>query len=131
MSGQEDLFGNSIDITADTTESTVKTTNDMGLIEHVIGIASASGYVLVGTGEKVFRKISNDQIEGTPAYEADAVHQLITRKWLKVGGTHVYRCGGREGPARSVLVPRSTKEKAHRWRALKPLTGSARLRKAG
>ena len=47
-----------------------------------------------------------------------AVHQLIDARWLEIGGTHHVRYGRYQGPARSVLVPRRSKQAAYRWEAL-------------
>jgi hypothetical protein len=56
-------------------------------------------------------------VEEVPRYEADAVAQLLDGGLLELGGTH----RDHTGPARSVLVPRSTREMATRWSHLRPI----------
>jgi hypothetical protein len=90
----------------------------MDLIEAVIATACEPGYVLIGTAELVYRRCSDraGEVERVPEYEDAAVHQLITRKLLTVGGGHPVRCGQHQGRANSVLVPRDTVAQADRWR---------------
>jgi hypothetical protein len=124
-----DLFGNEL-----TTPVPVETgrppVNDMNLIEKVLQVAENTGYALVGPAERVYRIVANATIEAAHADETDAVHQLLDSKWLTKGGTHNYTCHGHAGPGNSVLVPRATKEKARKWRALaaRPITAN-QLRK--
>lgn len=92
--------------------------NDMGLIERVLRAASEDGFVLVGVREDVYRKTAGDRIERVPGDVDAAVHQLIDAKWLETGGMKTYRYDRYTGPARSVLVPRKTRQKATRWRSL-------------
>jgi hypothetical protein len=119
---ETDLFGNPLD--AGEPPPPRVPTNDMGLIEKVLQIAETTGYFLVGPSERVYHLIARGQIESAPGHEADAVHQLLDAKWLTKGGTHFYTCGGHSEPGNSVLVPRATKFKADKWRALVPLTGT-------
>ncbi len=92
-------------------------TNDMDLIESVIRLAREPGYVLVGASERVYRRQvgGGDEVERVPGYEADAVHQLLTHKWLTTGGGHQVRYGRYESRATSVLVTRATARRAARW----------------
>lgn len=115
-----DLFGNPMDL-PEQRAAERPPINDMCLIEKVLQFAENQGYVLVGPSERVYRMEARNEIEAAPAYEADAVTQLITARWLTKGGNHVYQCDGHIGPGNSVLVPASTKAKARKWRALAPL----------
>jgi hypothetical protein len=122
-----DLFGNEL-----TTPVPVETgrppVNDMDLIEKVLQVAENTGYVVVGPAERVYRLVANKTIETAPLVEADAVHQLLDSKWLTKGGTHTYTCYGHSGPGNSVLVPKTTKNKARMWRSLaaRPTTPTQR-----
>lgn len=92
--------------------------NDMDLMEAVLAKAIQTGYRLVGTQERVYRCTGRPgEIEPVPRPEEDAVHQLINQKYLEIGGTHFCTWRQYEGPARSVLVPKRTKQLAARWRA--------------
>src|SRR4051794_12155110 len=95
-------------------------TNDMDLIETVIGLAIDPGYVLPGAEQQVYRRITkrDADVEAVPSYEADAVHQLITSGHLNIGGTHQFWRGGWDSTGQSVLVPPRTRRQASRWAAL-------------
>lgn len=131
MREQADLFGGIAWSEYQSANSGRLPTNDMDLVEKVLSIAESDGYVLVGPGEKVYRRLPRREIEAAPAHQADAVHQLLDSGWLKRGGSHTFMCGGYEGPANSVLVPRATKQRACRWRNLKPLADSKHTRRKG
>jgi len=123
-----DLFGNPVDEPV-TTGPAAPSINDMNLIEKVLQVAENTGYVLVGPSERLYRLVDAKTIEVAPRFEEEAVHQLLTTKWLMKGGVHVYTHHGEEGPGNSVLVPKSTKVKARQWRSLAPISCS-RKRKA-
>jgi hypothetical protein len=97
--------------------------NDLDLIESVIRTATDPGYVLIGPAERVYlrERGSTRAVTRVPGYEADAVAQLLDSRHLSVGGTHIVRANGREGPARSVLVSKSARSMLARWQALRPL----------
>lgn len=119
-----DLFGNPIEPpTPPKTRPPRHTTNDIDLIESVIKVARAEGYVVSGINTRVYR------VEGTqggtyevvtvPVYEADAVAQLIDLGVLNVGGAHACRYrNNRESTCHAVLVPSVTRRRAERWAAL-------------
>lgn len=102
-----------------------RVTNDVELVADVIRAAANRGYVLIGPARQVFawvdEKTKGGLVERVPAYEADTVHQLLDSRQLKVGGTQIVRYRGREGPANSVLVPRSSRAMVTRWDAYRPL----------
>ncbi|WP_037347683.1 hypothetical protein [Amycolatopsis sp. MJM2582] len=128
MTGAVDLFGNPVDEPV-TTGPAAPPINDMTLIEKVLQVAENTGYVLVGPSERVYHLVARKTIEAAPRPEEEAVHQLLTAKWLTKGGVHVYTHHGFEGPGNSVLVPKTTKVKARQWRSLAPIPCS-RKRKA-
>jgi hypothetical protein len=101
-------------------------TNDLELIADVIRAALDPGYVLIGPARRVFRRIdSNTQkgapVETVPTYEQDAVHQLLDRRHLTIGGTHIVSYSGRQGPANSVLVKKASRAMVTRWGNYRPL----------
>lgn len=130
---QKALFGPQQPIPAQRRPQT--TINDPELVAAVIRTATDPGYVLIGPAERVFLRESGATgrgapVEPVPSYERDTVRQLLDAGHLTVGGTHIVRYGGREGPARSVLVPKATRNMVARWANLRPLdpaksTGSA------
>lgn len=115
-----DLFGDEVPDAQQST-SDRPPINDMDLVEAVLSVATSVGYRLIGAGEKVYRRSETrkDGIEPVPAYEADAVHQLIDAKYLEIGGHHLCVYRQFEGYGRSVLVPKRTKHALSRWRAYK------------
>lgn len=96
-------------------------TNDLDLIASVIALAQDPGYVLIGPTERVWRcRIhGGPDIEPAPTYEDAAVHQLIDRKLLCIGGTKHMRHGRHEGRARLIVVPNTTAAMAWRWSTYK------------
>jgi hypothetical protein len=119
MSADVDLFGNAVEGQGGRNKSKSGATNDMGRIESILRTAMEDGFALIGSSRRVYRLVGKDQIEKVPRHVEDAVHQLIAAKWLEEGGTHRYRQGAHSEPGKSVLVPRKSKDAAHRWRALK------------
>lgn len=97
------------------------TVNDMDLIESVIRAALDPGYFVIGPAEKVYRRDATrkDSVERVPRYEEDTVHQLITQKLLRIGGSHEVMYGSYSGRANSVLVNKKTAAMARRWRSYK------------
>ncbi len=128
MTGALDLFGDPVEEPVKAMPSS-PAINDMELIEKVLQVAENTGYVLVGPSERLYRLVDSKTIEVAPRHEEEAVHQLLSVKWLTKGGVHVYTHQGEEGPGNSVLVPKTTKVKARQWRSLAPIPCS-RNRKA-
>lgn len=106
-------------------------TNDVDLIASVIGAAVDPGYVLIGRSDKPYGRdpATPGRVEPVPGYERDVVAQLLDSGHLTIGGTRHVTCGRRDGPARSVLVPRATRAMAQRWSALHPLRATTPARK--
>ncbi len=120
MSTQEtDLFGVPVAPEAPR-EDKGPPVNDMRVVHEVLRAASSAGFVLVGRGERVHRRTTGSEVEQVSAVWDRAVHQLIAARWLEIGGTHQVRYGRYQGPARSVLVPKKTRNATHRWTALSP-----------
>ncbi len=130
MEGETDLLGNPVA----PLPAKVKAgppVNDMALIQSVLRTAIRIGFVVVGSGERVFHRMSGDVVERTSGDTERAVHQLIVARWLTVGGTHMVRYDRYQGPAKSVLVPRSSRDALLHWSALRPLGTQCADRAAG
>ncbi|SDY71944.1 hypothetical protein SAMN05216215_103365 [Saccharopolyspora shandongensis] len=117
MVEETDLFGNPI-APLKPREAPRPPVNDMELVERILREASSVGFVVVGVREDVYRRVTDDLVEKASSDVDAAVHQLIDAKWLEVGGTHTVRYDRYSGPARSVLVPRKSKQTAYRWQSL-------------
>lgn len=126
MSGQaaqQALFGRQEPLPTPRTHR--HTTNDLDLVAAVVRLAADPGYVLIGPSERVYRRdpTTKGAVEAVPAYEQEAVTQLLASGHLSIGGTHRVHHGGREGAASSVLVPKTTRAMVRRWAALQPIHG--------
>lgn len=99
--------------------------NDLELFADVVRTATEPGYVVIGPADKPFVRDpgSKHEVNPLPRYEADAIGQMLAAGHLKIGGHHHVTYGGREGPARSVLVPTATRSMVARWAALQRLPG--------
>ncbi|MGW1682864.1 hypothetical protein [Saccharopolyspora sp. NPDC002376] len=118
MVEETDLFGNPIE-PLKPRENPRPPINDMDLIEEVLRKATTQGFVLVGQlREDVYVRTTGDEVEKVSVDLDAAVHQLIDARWLDVGGNHQVRYGRYTGPARSVLVPKRTRQASSRWAAL-------------
>jgi hypothetical protein len=104
--------------------------NDLDLFVAVTRTAISPGYVLIGPTERVFRRAPSwkGHVDPVPSNEAAMVAQMIDGRHLSTGGTHHVIYGRHDGPTRSVLVPRATRDQIDRWTHLRPLprpTGAA------
>jgi hypothetical protein len=127
---QKALFGRQEPLPTPT-RPTPPATNDPELVASVVRAAMTRGYVVVGHGQRVFlrepgRTQKGGVAEPVPAYEQDTVRQLLDSGQLTTGGSHIVRCGGREGPANSILVPKAIRSMVTRWESLRPLHGRTR-----
>ncbi|MEV6604898.1 hypothetical protein [Kutzneria sp. NPDC051319] len=128
----EDLFGNTIEDTS-TAKKPPKVVNNMETIKKVLEYAiSSRPYVLIGPTGQPHRLGEDGIVRPLIFWEADALHQLITKKLVTVGGNHRFQTRYGEKTGQSVLVPRNTRIMLSRWNALKPLpsNGNATRRSA-
>lgn len=124
MTGQMDLFAGNAEIPQQrqAPKPARGTTNDMDLIESVLRTAIDPGYVVIGAGESVHRYSTGQQhgeVERAPSYENDAVHQLVDRKLLAIGGGRRVKRGSEDIRANSVLVSNKARGMVSRWRNYK------------
>lgn len=122
------LFGDGVPVasTRATVTAAAAANNDLDLVASVIATALDPGYVLIGPGEKPYRRdpARPGLVDPIPSYERDMIAQLLDTAHLTIGGTHHVQCGRRDGPARSVLVPKHARAMVERWAALHPLSAT-------
>jgi hypothetical protein len=113
---QPDLFGGLHDV--DDAPTTPQESNDVDLMHAVAANAIHAGYVLVGASERVYARVAGDEVVRVPRFEEDAVHQLLRRRWLTIGGSHALTCGAASLTGVALLVPRQTRTAVTRWEHL-------------
>ena len=91
--------------------------NDLELFAAVAAMAIDPGYVLIGPAERVLRRdpAHKSHVEPVASYEAAMVAQMLDTGHLTIGGSHHVIYGRHDGPARSVLVPKATREHLTCW----------------
>ena len=119
--GQLDLFGHPATppaIPGQRPPSRIES-NEVDLMVTVAANAVRCGYLLVGTGERVYaRSDHHERVARVPRYEEDAVHQLLRRRWLTLGASHHITCGAAHLVGTAVLVPKATRDRIARWEQL-------------
>lgn len=118
MSVDVDLFGNEVETRDAGTDTAERVPiNDMELMQTVLQTAIRSGFVLTSGG--AVRRCEDDAHAAAVPNDVDrAVHQLIDTRWLEVGGVKGVQDGRHRTTARSVLVPRSSRQRLAKWQAL-------------
>jgi hypothetical protein len=91
--------------------------NDVDLMHTVAANAVRCGYLIVGTNERVYTRVTEagDEVARVPRFEEDAVHQLLRRRWLTLGAPHRITCGAASLIGTTVLVPKDTRARIARW----------------
>ncbi|MBN9735886.1 MULTISPECIES: hypothetical protein [unclassified Pseudonocardia] len=102
-------------------------TQDPREVARLVGLAQDPGLFLVERSGQVLRADPAQPGRADPVarHDGDTVAQLLDSGHLKLGGTHHLQHAGNEGPARSVLVPRTTRDMVSRWDHLRPIPESA------
>lgn len=127
------LFGDPVTVPSEHGAASTAATQDVGLVASVLRLAQDPGYRIVARSGRVFRvdPAGGGAVDEVPRYEADTVGQLLDGGLLELGGNHTITHRGHTGPARSVLVPKRSREMATRWSNLRPLpTATRRAREA-
>ena len=95
----EDLFGNEVpDKPTPAKPPTRSATNDMNVIAGVLRAAcSSEPYVLVGPGQRVYRRVDKATMRPVARWEDSAVHQMVKSGLLSLGGQHLLRSGAVQG----------------------------------
>jgi hypothetical protein len=117
--GQVDLFGNPVVSLPEQRQRRAES-NDVDLMHTVAANAVRCDYLLVGTSERVYARVAdqNGEVQRVPRYEEDAVHQLLRRRWLTTGSHHDVTCGAASLHGAAVLVPKETRSRVERWNRL-------------
>lgn len=127
--GQQDaLFGDA---------AAAPTRNDRGrvavqdpeLVADVVRTADGPGFLLIERSQRVVKgdPAKPGVVDSAGRHEQDAVLQLLDSGHLRTGGTHHVHHHGHEGPARSILVPKATRDMVTRWSNLRPIPAQVRV----
>lgn len=126
---QSALFGDDKPVPTPRSADPRDASQDPELIATVVKTATDPGYLLVEKSGRVFRidpATPGVVTDAAARHEQDAVHQLVDSGHLTIGGTHHIHHRGHEGPARSVLVPKNTRDMVTRWDSLHPIPAQDR-----
>ncbi|WP_405420115.1 hypothetical protein [Pseudonocardia alni] len=115
------LFGEPV--TVETTDHAAAVTQDPREVARVVALAQDPGLFLVERSGVVLRAdpARPGCADGLSRHDGDTVVQLLDTGHLRLGGTHHLHHAGSEGPARSVLVPKATRDMVFRWDHLRPI----------
>lgn len=115
------LFGDPAII--DSSDQGQTETQDPREVARIVQTAQEPGFLVIERTGLVLRAdpARPGCAEAVPRHDGDTVGQLLDSGHLKLGGTHHIHHNGDEGPARSVLVPRATRDMVTRWDHLRPL----------
>lgn len=121
--GQQDaLFGDpaTAPIRRDMDRASVQ---DPELVADVVRTADGPGFLLIERSHRVVKAdpAKPGVVDSAARHEQDTVLQLLDSGHLRTGGTHHVHHHGHEGPARSVLVPKATRDMVTRWSNLRPV----------
>lgn len=115
------LFGDPAVI--DTSDEGRTETQDPREVARIVAAAQEPGYLIIERTGLVLRAdpARPGCADSVSRHDGDTVGQLLDSGHLKLGGTHHIHHNGDEGPARSVLVPKATRDMVTRWDHLRPL----------
>ena len=118
---QNALFGEPVTVVAE--GQGPATTQDPREVARIVQAAQEPGFLLIErTGQVLRIDLARPGCADTAArHDGDTVLQLLDTGHLKLGGTHHVHHDGSEGPARSVLVPKATRDMVARWDHLRPI----------
>ncbi|MBW0105235.1 hypothetical protein, partial [Pseudonocardia sp. KRD291] len=115
------LFGDPAII--DTSNEGQTETQDPREVARIVQAAQEPGFLVTERTGLVLRADAARPgcAEAVSRHDGDTVGQLLDSGHLRLGGTHHVHHNGDEGPARSVLVPKATRDMVTRWDHLRPL----------
>ncbi|WP_255426207.1 hypothetical protein [Pseudonocardia sp. C8] len=98
-------------------------TQDPREVARIVTTAQDPGFLVIERTGRVLRAdpARPGCAEAVSRHDGDTVAQLLDSGHLKLGGTHHVHHAGHEGPARSVLVPKLTRDMVTRWDHLRPI----------
>lgn len=96
---------------------------DPELVADVVRTADGTGFLLIERTQRVVKAdpATPGVVDSVRRDEQDAVLQLLDSGHLRTGGTHHLHHHGHEGPARSILVTKATRDMVTRWSNLRPV----------
>ena len=115
------LFGDPAVI--DTTDAGQTETQDPREVARIVAAAQEPGFLVIERTGLVLRAdpARPGCADAVSRHDGDTVGQLLDSGHLRLGGSHHIHHNGQEGPARSVLVPKATRDMVTRWDHLRPL----------
>lgn len=122
--GQQDaLFGDPAPAPIGTARTDAGAVQDPELLAQVVRAADDPGFLLIERSQRVVKAdpAKPGVVDSASRHEQDAVLQLLDSGHLRTGGTHHIHHHGHEGPARSILVLKATRDMVTRWSNLRPV----------
>jgi hypothetical protein len=120
------LFGEPVTVASDGQGAAA--TQDPREVARIVATAQEPGFLLIERTGQVLRTdpARPGCAETAARLDGATVLQLLDTGHLRLGGTHHVHHNGSEGPARSVLVPKATRDMVARWDHLRPIPETAR-----
>jgi hypothetical protein len=115
------LFGDPAVI--ETSDHAPAATQDPREVARVVALAQDPGLFVIERTGLVLRAdpARPGCADALARHDGDTVAQLLDTGHLRLGGAHHLHHAGSEGPARSVLVPKATRDMVSRWDHLQPI----------
>lgn len=115
------LFGDPL--TIETSDHGPAATQDPREVARVVALAQDPGLFVIERTGLVLRTdpARPGCADALARHDGDTVAQLLDTGHLRLGGTQHVHHAGSEGPARSVLVPKATRDMVSRWDHLRPI----------
>ena len=115
------LFGDAV--TVETDDQGPAATPDPREVARIVQTAQEPGFLLIERTGRVLRAdpARPGCADAVSRHDGDTVAQLLDTGHLRIGGTHHIHHNGQEGPARSILVPKATRDMVARWDHLRPI----------
>ena len=122
---QDALFGDPAIIATD--DHGPAATQDPREVARIVATAQEPGFLVIERTGRVLRAdpARPGCADAVSRHDGDTVAQLLDSGHLKLGGSHHIHHAGQEGPARSVLVPKATRDMVTRWDHLRPVPAPA------
>ncbi|GAA1399431.1 hypothetical protein GCM10009613_55000 [Pseudonocardia kongjuensis] len=115
------LFGDPV--TVETADHGPVATQDPREVARVVALAQDPGLFVIERNGLVLRTdpARPGCADALARHDGDTVAQLLDTGHLRLGGIHHVHHAGSEGQARSVLVPKTTRDMVSRWDHLRPI----------
>ena len=122
---QNALFGDPAPVETD--DHGPAATQDPREVARIVQGAQDPGFLVIERTGRVLRAdpARPGCADAVSRHDGDTVAQLLDTGHLKLGGTHHIHHAGQEGPARSVLIPKQTRDMVTRWDHLRPVPAPA------